>query len=247
VKIDLNCDVGEGYCNDAELIGLVTSANIACGYHAGDVATMRTTVETALKKGVSIGAHPGYPDREDFGRRSMNMSKAEVFDLVTDQIIALRDIALSAGGRLRHVKPHGALYNQAAKNPELAETIASAVRSVDEGLILFGLSGSALIDAGQTVGLRTAAEVFADRTYRSDGSLTPRSEPDALITDAGHAMSQILQILTEHTVTTIDGAAIPMTADTICIHGDGENAVEYARSIREMLLREGVEISPVGH
>ena len=183
MKIDLNCDVGEGYGNDAELMGLVTSANIACGYHAGDVETMRSTVATALDKGVDVGAHPGYPDREGFGRRAMNISMAEVFDIVTDQIITLRDITLSAGGRLSHVKPHGSLYNQAAKDRDLAQTIAQAVRSVDRDLILFGLWGSALIDAGVEAGLRTAAEVFADRTYVNDGSLTPRSDPRALILD----------------------------------------------------------------
>jgi len=245
VKIDLNCDVGEGYGNDAELMGLVTSANIACGYHAGDVETMRSTVATALDKGVAVGAHPSYPDLEGFGRRAMNMSTAEVFEIVAVQIIALRDITISAGGRLRHVKPHGSLYNQAAKDPELARTIAAAVRSVDKDLILFGLSGSVLIDAGVEAGLRTAAEVFADRTYRNDGSLTPRSAPNALIMDTDQAVSQILRIVTQHEVNTIEGAAIPIVANTICIHGDGENAVEYARTIRESLLQNKVEIAPV--
>jgi 5-oxoprolinase (ATP-hydrolysing) subunit A len=245
VKIDLNCDVGEGYGNDAELMGLVTSANIACGYHAGDVETMRSTVAMALDKGVAVGAHPGYPDREGFGRRAMSLSMVDLFQIVTDQIIALREITLSAGGRLSHVKPHGSLYNQAANDPDLAKTIARAVFSVDKDLILFGLSGSAMIDAGVEAGLRTAAEVFADRTYRNDASLTPRSDPNALIMDTDRAVSQILQIVNQHHVNTIEGAAIPMIADTICIHGDGANAIEYARTLRECLLQNHVELAPV--
>jgi len=245
VKIDLNCDVGEGCSNDAELMALVTSANIACGYHAGDVDTMRATVEKALENGVAIGAHPGYADREGFGRHQMVLPAAEVQKIVTEQITQLSEIAAAEGGCLSHVKPHGALYNQAADDPGLAAAIASAIRSVDQDLILFGLSGSALIDAGRQAGLRTAAEVFADRTYRSDGRLTPRNDVRAVILDTPTAVMQALQMLMEHRVTANDGTTVPITADTICIHGDGKNAVRFAVAIRQALLDNHIEIAAI--
>jgi UPF0271 protein len=246
VKIDLNCDVGEGYGNDAELMRIVTSANIACGYHAGDPITMKETVDLAITNGVGIGAHPGYPDREGFGRRAQAISTPEIFEIITDQIFTLQRITSTAGGRLQHVKPHGALYNKAAKDQLLAETIAAAVKAVDKGLILFGLAGSALIDAGSQAGLRTAAEVFADRTYMSDGSLTPRSEPNALIYDVDKAVSQIMGIVTNLSVTTIENGTIPLNADTICIHGDGSDAVAFAQAIRDSLMKGDVDIAPIG-
>ena len=195
---------------------------------------------------VGIGAHPGFPDREGFGRRIKGIPMTEVFEIVTDQVVALQQITSSAGGRLRHVKPHGALYNQAAKDPLLADTIAAAVKAVDENLILFGLSGSELIEAGSRTGLRTAAEAFADRTYTPDGSLTPRSEPNALIYDVEKAVSQIMGIISNHKVTAIDGATVSMKADTVCIHGDGENALAFAQAVRKSLLNNNVEIAPVG-
>ena len=246
MKIDLNCDVGEGYGYDAELMSIVTSANIACGYHAGDAVTMKETVDLAIKNGVSIGAHPGYPDREGFGRRAKDISTPEIFEIITDQIFALQQITSTAGVRLQHVKPHGALYNQAAKDPFLAGTIAAAVKTVDKDLILFGPAGSALIEAGSQAGLRTAAEVFADRTYLSDGSLTPRSEPNALIDDVDKAVSQIMAIITNLNVATIDGGTLPLNADTICIHGDGANPVEFAQAIRDSLVKSGVEVASIG-
>ena len=247
MKIDLNCDVGEGYGNDAELMGIVTSANIACGYHAGDDLTMKVTVESAIENGVGIGAHPGYPDREGFGRRVKDISMTELFEIITDQIVTLQQITSTVGGRLRHVKPHGALYNQAAKDRFMAETIAAAVKAVDEDLILFGPSGSELVEAGSSAGLRTAAEAFADRTYMPDGSLTSRSEPNALIYDIDKSVSQIMGIITNGDVTAIDGATIPLNADTICIHGDGENAVAFARAIRDSLKKNKVEIVSIGN
>jgi UPF0271 protein len=245
VKIDLNCDMGEGCGNDAELMNHVSSVNIACGFHAGDAATMLKTVKTAIEKGVAIGAHPGYDDRENFGRVSMSLPPDEVHDIVVEQITALREICEAAGGKLRHVKPHGALYNQAAKDKKLANAIAMAVKAVDENLILFGLSGSIMMDEAEKCGLAIASEVFADRTYQPDASLTPRSEPNALIKDTDAAVAQVLQMVKDRTVTATDGETIPITADTICIHGDGENALEFAKRIRRELIKNGIEINPV--
>ena len=245
MKIDLNCDMGEGCGNDAELMDYVSSVNIACGFHAGNAATMLKTVKTAIEKGVAIGAHPGYDDRENFGRVSMSLPPDEVHDIVVEQITNLREICEAVGGKLRHVKPHGALYNQAAKDAELANAIAMAVKAVDENLILFGLSGSIMMDETERCGLRTASEVFADRTYRSDGSLTPRSESNALIKNTDAAVAQVLQMVKNQTVTATDGKTITIIADTICIHGDGENALEFAKVIRRELIENGIEICTV--
>lgn len=234
--------MGEGCPNDAELMKYVSSANIACGYHAGDAATMRQTVETAIEKGVAIGAHPGYPDRENFGRIAMQMSPNQVFEIVTEQIAALNEIVVNAGKKLSHVKPHGDLYNQSARDAELAAAIAEAVFDFDPNLILFGLSGSVSINEAEKLGCNTASEVFADRTYQPDGSLTPRNLPNALIHDTDKAVSQVLQMVRMQTVTTLTGEAIPIRADTICIHGDGENAVEFAIAISQALKNNGIEI-----
>src|SRR5580765_180595 len=181
--------MGEGCGNDAELMDYVSSVNIACGFQAGDAATMLKTVKTAIAKGVAIGAHPGYDDRENFGRVSMSLPPDEVHDIVVEQITALREICEATGGKLRHVKPHGALYNQAAKDEKLANAIATAVKAVDENLVLFGLSGSIMMDEAEKCGLATASEVFADRTYQPDASLTPRSEANALIKDTDTAVA----------------------------------------------------------
>jgi UPF0271 protein len=245
MKIDLNCDMGEGCGNDAALMEHISSTNIACGFHAGDTETMKRTVEMAIEKGVAIGAHPGYRDRENFGRTAMHLSAAEVVELVTVQIAALSEIAIAAGGRLDHVKPHGALYNQAARDTEVAAAIAEAVIAFDRDLILYGLSGSVSISAAVSRGLRTASEVFADRTYKSDGSLTPRSEPNALITDAKQAVAQVLQMVKNQTVTATDGTTIPIVADTICVHGDGAHALEFAKMINRSLRENGIDIGPI--
>jgi len=237
--------MGEGCGSDAQLMEFVSSVNIACGFHAGDEATMRATVETAIEKGISIGAHPSFPDRENFGRSSMHLPLEEVHVIVSKQVINLRDVCVEAGAVLHHVKPHGALYNQSAKNADLARTIAMAVRAVDDRLILFGLSGSHSIIEADKYGLRTASEVFADRTYRADGSLTPRSDPNALIHDTSKAVEQVLQMIKEQTVSTTDGRSIPIISETICIHGDGANALEFARTIRQRLTANGIEIRPV--
>jgi len=246
-NVDLNCDMGESFGfwtmgNDAELMNYVSSVNIACGFHAGDAATMRKTVETAVEKGVAIGAHPGYPDLQGFGRRAMSLSLEEVFDIVLYQVSALKGICEVSGDRLHHVKPHGALYNQAAKDQRLANAIAEAVRKIDGNLIIYGLSGSFLISEARHRGLAAASEVFADRTYQSDGSLTPRTQPNALIADSGKAVNQVLQMVEDQTVNTADGETIPIKTDTICIHGDGGNAVEFARKIRAALDNKGVSV-----
>ncbi|HEV7699125.1 MAG TPA: 5-oxoprolinase subunit PxpA [Pyrinomonadaceae bacterium] len=245
MKIDLNCDMGEGCGHDAELLDLVSSANIACGFHAGDAETMRVTSELAVEKGVAIGAHPGYKDRENFGRTEMSLSSKDVFDLVTEQIAIMKGHALAAGGRLNHVKPHGALYNQAARDGELAAAVAEAVAAFDKDLVLFGLSGTVCIAEAERIGLTAASEVFADRTYRADGSLTPRREANALITDDAQAVTQALRMVRESSVTATDGTAIPVRAQTICLHGDGTRAVEFARSIRSALFAVGVTVEAI--
>jgi 5-oxoprolinase (ATP-hydrolysing) subunit A len=242
LSIDLNCDVGEGCDNDAELLRLVTSANIACGYHAGDSDTMRRTVDLAIENGVSIGAHPGYRDRENFGRIAMNLSSSEVTNTVIDQIGALAKIARAAGASLTHVKPHGALYNQSASDPELAETISGAVKSFDSQLTLVGLSGSHSIESAKKIGLRTASEVFADRSYQTDGTLTPRTQSDALIREAAKASVQVLDMIKYGRVRSTDGIMIQIVAETVCIHGDGENAVSLARSIIDALKQNSISI-----
>lgn len=247
VKIDLNCDMGESFGaykmgNDAEVLKFITSANIACGYHAGDPSVMRKTVELALGSGTAIGAHPGFPDLGGFGRRNMNVSEAEAYDLTLYQIGALYGFVKAQGGRLQHVKPHGALYNAAAKDEKLAGAIAKAVYDLDSELILFGLSGGELIHAGKKVGLKTASEVFADRTYQPDGSLTPRSESNALIEDDDQAVQQVVRMVKEGVVRDVNGKDISIEADTVCIHGDGAHALAFAEKIHQRLREEGIEL-----
>lgn len=246
-SIDLNCDMGESSDarrieNDAALMDHVSSVNIACGFHAGDASVMRKTAETAIKKGVSVGAHPSFPDPENFGRSEMQLPEQEIFDIVLYQISALKGICEALGGKLNHVKPHGALYNQAAKDANSAAAIARAVAAIDKNLIFYGLSGSFLISEAEKLGLRTASEVFADRTYRTDGSLTPRSASNALIGETGSAIEQVLQMIETKTVTATSGEKIPIKAETVCIHGDGAHALEFARTIREKLIEKGIEI-----
>ncbi|MBL0131285.1 MAG: LamB/YcsF family protein [Chitinophagaceae bacterium] len=234
-KADINCDLGEGAGNDDDIMPYITSANIACGYHAGDSETMWRTVESAVRHKVAIGAHPSFFDRKNFGRSEMNLDPGEIYDLVTQQLLVLTEIASSLDTKLQHVKPHGALYNMSAKDPALANTIARAVKDFDSNLILFGLSGSFSISESKAIGLKTASEVFADRTYQDDGSLTPRSQPDALIEDTGKMLTQVMQLIKEGTVTTLTGKIIPRVADTICIHGDGKQAVAFAKAIHNAI------------
>lgn len=243
--VDLNCDMGEGCGNDAELMRYVSSANIACGYHAGDEDTMRRTVHLALKNNVAIGAHPGYKDRENFGRNPQDISLKEAADIVTEQITILKNISDQAGAVISHVKPHGALYNQSAQDLKLAAAIAQAVYDFDPKLILFGLSGSVSISEAKKIGLKTASEVFADRTYQNDGSLTPRTRDDALIDNVDSAALQALKMVSDGVVNSTDGKIFELTADTICIHGDGPHAVEFAKAIRDKLLESQIEIRPI--
>ena len=250
-KADLNCDLGESFGvytlgNDAEILDYVTSANIACGFHAGSPAVMRKTVKLALKKDVGIGAHPGLQDLAGFGRRNMDITPEEAYDLTVYQIGALYGFVKAEGAALQHVKPHGALYNMAAKNPALSEGIAEAVYKVDPELILFGLAGSELIKAGRKIGLRTASEVFADRTYQRDGSLTPRRGKGALITDRQDSADQVMRMIKESRVSTLQGEDIAIEADTVCIHGDGIHALEFARYIHSSFAESGIEIKRIG-
>jgi UPF0271 protein len=247
-SLDLNCDMGEGLGawkmgDDAALLDHVTSANIACGFHAGDPGTIHRTVELALRKGVAVGAHPSLPDLQGFGRRRMSVSAEEVYDMVLYQIGALAGFTTACGGQMAHVKPHGALYNMAAKDWALAKAIVQAVKDFDSRIVLFGLAGSELVRAGQQAGLRTANEVFADRTYQADGSLTPRSQPDAIIHDAETAIAQVRRMVREGRVRSRQGGDIPVQADTLCIHGDEPNAVQFAKRIRQALDADGVRVA----
>ncbi len=237
--------MGEGFPYDAALMDYVSSVNIACGYHAGDEAKMRTTVRNAIQKGVAIGAHPSYADRENFGRTLMSLTSDEIREIVTAQISKLQDICLEEGGMLTHVKPHGSLYNQAAKDAEIAAAIAQAVNAIDPNLVLFGLSGSVSISEAKKLGLRTASEAFADRTYKADGSLTPRSEPDALIDDLNQAADQAFRMISKGNVVATDGEIITIEADTICIHGDGDHALEFAAAIHKKLTENGIKIKAI--
>lgn len=245
LSVDLNCDMGEGYPNDEVLMDLVSSVNIACGYHAGDDETMRATVRNAVVKGIAIGAHPSFPDRENFGRTSMSLSPTEISEIVTEQILKLSEICIEEGGKLTHVKPHGALYNQSARDANIAAAISSAVKNIDPKLILFGLSGSVSIKEAEKAGLRTASEVFADRSYRSDGTLTPRTEANALIRDAIVVVEQAFRMKTSGNVVATDGKSITIAADTICIHGDGEHALEFAAAIHQKLTENGIKIEAI--
>ncbi len=246
VTIDLNCDMGEGMPNDALLMPLISSANIACGFHAGDEDTMRQTVELAMQHGVAIGAHPGFADKENFGRKEMQLSQAALTGMVQQQIWILQKIVAAAGGRVKHVKPHGALYNMSARDAMLARVLAEAVYAVDRELLLFGLSGSASIAEAKRVGLITASEVFADRTYQSDGSLTPRSHPAALITDTELSVAQVLHMIGQQSVKSVEGETISLSAETVCLHGDGAQAVTFASAIRSALIQERVHIKTIG-
>ena len=250
-QVDLNCDLGESFGaytmgNDEEILDLITSANIACGFHAGDPSVMKKTVRMALEKGVGIGAHPGTPDLAGFGRRAMAISAEEAYDLTMYQIGALDAFVRAEGGVMQHVKPHGALYNMAAKDASISEAIAEAVYAVNPELILFGLSGSELIRAGEKIGLRTASEVFSDRTYQPDGSLTNRREPNALITDPETAGAQVVRMVKEGKVLTVDQTDFNLRADTVCIHGDGVTALEFARQLKGLLPDEGVRVEKIG-
>lgn len=242
MQIDLNADLGEGCDNDEALLALISSANIACGWHAGDAATMVQTVKWALEHGVAIGAHPSYPDRENFGRTEMQRDPEHVYADVLYQIGALDAIVRAQGGELHHVKPHGALYNQAARDPALARAIVRAVRDFDSDLVFFGLAGSHMISVAKEAGLRVRQEVFADRGYNPDGTLVKRGTPGALHEDEEVALNQTLTMVREKRVRAIDGSWVPIQAETVCLHGDGAHALAFARRIRERLGAEGIAI-----
>lgn len=246
-SVDLNCDCGESFGAwrmgaDEALFPHVTSANIACGFHAGDPATMLRTLLEARRNGVAIGAHPGLPDLVGFGRREMKVSGDEVYAMVLYQVAALAGMADALGAGLTHVKPHGALYNMAAADGRLADAVARAVADVDPALVLVGLAGSELLHAAEAHGLGAASEVFADRNYMPDGSLVPRSRPDAMLTDEAQAITRVVRMVTQGKVQAIDGTDVPVRADTICIHGDGPHAVPFARGLRAALEAAGVEV-----
>ena len=247
-RIDLNCDMGESFGawtlgNDEAVLAYVSSANIACGYHAGDPRTMRRTVASALARGVAVGAHPGFPDLAGFGRRPMSLSQDEVYEAVLYQIGALAGFARAAGGRLRFVKPHGALYNMAARDRALAAAIVAAVADFDHTLAFYGLAGSEMLHAAEAAGLTAVSEVFADRAYLDDGSLAPRGQAGALIEDHQQSVAQALSMVLDGKVRALSGREVPVRADTLCIHGDKPDALALARCLRDALAEAGVQVA----
>lgn len=247
MQIDLNCDLGEAFGNysfggDNDIIPLITSANIACGFHAGDENVMNETIQLAKENNVGIGAHPGLPDLQGFGRRKMDIKPKEIYNLVVYQLGALNGFCKIHGARINHVKPHGALYNMGAKNKEIAQAIAQAVYDFDKSVVLVGLSNTLLISEAEALGLRTASEVFADRRYEDDGQLVSRQESDATITNTDEALQQVLKMVTENKVVSKNGKEIDLQADTICVHGDGAHALDFVTQIRKKLTKEGIDI-----
>jgi 5-oxoprolinase (ATP-hydrolysing) subunit A len=247
-SIDLNCDMGESYGAwkmgaDAELMPLISSANIACGFHAGDPATIRATVRLALDHGVAIGAHPSLPDLQGFGRRVMQITPQEMYDLVLYQAGAVEAFARAAGGRLHHVKCHGALYNIAAKDEALSEAMARAVKDLGGEVMLYALSNSVMMEVAKRQNVRVAGEVFADRGYADDGTLAPRGRPGALIEDESRAVAQALQMLEEGQVTSLSGKRVPVSPDTLCLHGDQPRAVAFAKALRKAFDGKGIIVT----
>ena len=247
MKIDLNCDLGESFGNykigmDEEVIKYISSANIACGFHASDPLVMAKTVLLAKENGVSIGAHPGYPDLVGFGRRNMNVSSAELKAMVQYQIGALNAFCKANGVKMNHVKPHGAMYNMAAKDEKLALAIAEGIAQVDDSLILLGLSGSQLLKAANQVGLKYANEVFADRAYEEDGSLVARTKEGAVITNEEEVIERVIKMIKEQKVKAITGKEIEIKPDSICVHGDNPKALNFVKVIRDRLIQENIKI-----
>ncbi|WP_312141562.1 5-oxoprolinase subunit PxpA [Pantoea septica] len=243
MKIDLNADLGEGGDSDRALLQLVSSANIACGFHAGDAQTMLQSVRWAKEFGVAIGAHPSFPDRENFGRTAMQLPPETVYAQMIYQIGALKSLAESEGERMAHVKPHGMLYNQAAVEAPLADAIARAVKAIDADLLLVGLAGSELIRAAARHGLRTREEVFADRGYLSSGALVPRSQPGAMIEEEARAIQQTLTMVKEGRVKSVSGEWVAVNAQTVCLHGDGAHALLFAERLRALFAAEQIAVA----
>jgi UPF0271 protein len=242
LHVDLNADLGEGSGHDAELFELISSANIATGFHAGDADTMHAAISGAKQHGVAVGAHPSLFDRENFGRKELKVGPEEVFDAVCYQVGVFQAIAASVGIEPNHIKPHGALYNMAVRDETLADAIARAAKSIDSGLIFFAPGNSILSRAAESHGLHVVCEVFADRNYLADGTLVSRSRPDALLHDPREAAARVLCMLREGKVVSVDGVDVDVRAETICLHGDNPGAVEFARALRASLEKEGVEI-----
>jgi UPF0271 protein len=243
LSVDLNADLGEGSGHDDELFELISSANIATGFHAGDSDTMHAAVCAAKEHGVAVGAHPSFFDRENFGRKELKVSNEEVFDAVAYQLGIFQAIAFAVGMRPNHVKPHGALYNMAVRDKKLADAIGRAIASVDPKLILFAPDNTELARAGEAHGLQVAREIFADRNYLNDGWLVPRTRPDALLRDPKEAAQRVLRMLREGKVRSVEGRDVDVRGETICVHGDTPGAVEFARELRTQLESEGVRIS----
>jgi len=245
--IDLNCDMGESFGawkmgDDRGIMPLISSANVAAGFHAGDPSTIRATVALAVEHGVAVGAHPSLPDLQGFGRRAMKVSAQEVYDLVLYQAGAIEAFARAAGTKLHHVKIHGMLYNMAAKDAELSDAIARGVRDLGGGVILYGLSGSAMMTAAAKVGVRAVGEVFGDRSYQADGTLTPRNQPGAMITDPAASVAQVLMMVEQGKLRAQSGAEVPVDAGTLCLHGDQPDAVRFAKVLRETFAARGIEV-----
>lgn len=248
--IDLNSDLGESYGaykmgRDADIIPLVSSANVACGFHAGDPTIMAKTAKLCKDSGAAMGAHPGYPDLQGFGRRNMNVSPTDVKNLILYQVGALAAFCKSEGIRLQHLKPHGALYNMAAKDPALARAICEGIQEFDGNLILLGLAGSEMLRQAKEIGLPCASEVFADRAYEDDGTLVSRTKPGAMISDEDEAVARVIGMIKNHTVTTITGKEIEIIPDSVCVHGDSEKALLFVEKIRAALEGEGIEVKPL--
>ncbi len=241
-SIDLNCDLGEGMQHDADIMPFISSANIACGYHAGDEMIMRQTIQLAIQHKVAIGAHPGFADKANFGRTEMQLTENSYYDLIIDQLAIFQKATDELGATLHHVKPHGALYNMSARDQNLASIIAQAVYDFDPSLILYGLSGSHAIAEAKAVGLLTCNEVFADRTYQNDGSLTARNQNNAMITNEQESIDQVLQMINQQKVKTTENKEINIVAETICLHGDGRYAASFAKLINQKLKAKQIDI-----
>ncbi|WP_189723298.1 5-oxoprolinase subunit PxpA [Staphylococcus warneri] len=247
MQIDLNCDLGEAFGNysfggDKDILPLITSANIACGFHAGDANVMNETIQLAKRHNIGIGAHPGLPDLQGFGRRKLDMSPEEVYNIVVYQLGALNGFCQIHDVKMNHVKPHGALYQMGAKDKSIASAIAQAVYDFDKTLVFVGLANTLLISEAKKLGLKTASEVFADRRYEDDGQLVSRKEPYAVISDSDEALNQVVKMVTENKVISKNNKEITLQADTICVHGDGAHALEFVTKIREKLTKEGIDI-----
>ncbi len=245
-RIDFNCDLGEGCGDDAAIVPWISSASIACGAHAGDDASMRATLRLCRAHGVAAGAHPGHADPDHFGRRELDLSESDLRDLLHAQLQRIAALADAEGVRLAHVKPHGALYNQSAREPGIARVIATSVRDFDPGLRLYGLAGSASIEAAKAAGLAVAEEAFAERAYDGDGRLAPRGTPGAVLAGIGPALAQVRRLLREGCVLARDGSRVALHADTLCLHGDREDAAAFARALRQALEGEGVRVMAPG-